>query len=146
MDGKSRSVLIMDDEPHVLDWLVEYLEAKGYEVNIVANVDEAIDALDHSSFRVAIFDLNVPASERVLKKLEERGSVHSKYRGLYAAEYARTKGLRGKQVVVYSVHDSTEVERKCQTIGVQYLIKARPREFKNALDDILSFDPTARPA
>ena len=109
----------------------------------MANVDEAIDALDRFSFRAAIFDLNVPASARVMKKLEEKGIVHSKYRGLYAAEYARTKGLRGKQVVVYSVHDSAEVLAKCHTIGVRYLIKARPREFKKELDHILSFDPIA---
>lgn len=142
MNTKEDTVLIMDDEPHVLDWLIDYIEAKDYKVRIAVNVDEAIKELDRDKFRLAIFDLNVPASGEILKKLEERGSVHSKYRGLYAAEYARTKGLRGRQVIVYSVHDSEEVLRKCEKVGVQYLIKARPREFKKELNEILSFDPT----
>lgn len=132
----------MDDEPHVLDWLTEYLEAKGFKIEIALNVDHAIDILDRKSFRVAIFDLNVPASPETLKKLEQKGSIYTKYRGLYAAEYARTKGHRGKQVIVYSVHDSIDIQNKCTTVDIQYLIKARPREFKRELNDILSFDPT----
>jgi YesN/AraC family two-component response regulator len=30
MNKAANTVLIMDDEPHVLDWLIEYLGAKGY--------------------------------------------------------------------------------------------------------------------
>lgn len=146
VNTKADTVLIMDDEPHVLDWLIEYIEAKGYSVKVAMNVDEAIEELNSERFRVLIFDLNVPASNGILKKLEEKGSVHSEYRGLYAAQYARTKGFRGRQVIVYSVHDSEEVLSKCEKIGVQYLIKARPREFKKELNEILSFDPTEEKA
>jgi CheY-like chemotaxis protein len=142
MNKAANTVLIMDDEPHVLDWLIEYLGAKGYQTKIAVNVDEAIDELNKATFRVAIFDLNVPASEEILKKLGKKGSIYSQYRGLYAAEYARTKGFRGRQVIVYSVHDSEDVLRRCEKIGVQYLIKARPREFKKELNEILSYDPT----
>lgn len=144
MQDSERKILIMDDEPHVLDWLIEYVEAKGYGVKIVTNIDDAIMALDREKFRVAIFDLNVPVSIELQGKLKEKGSIYDKYRGLYAAEYARTKGHRGKQVVVYSVHDSEEVHSKCKIIGIEYLIKARPREFKKELNYILSFDPTER--
>lgn len=140
------TILIMDDEPHVLDWLVEYLESKNYKTKIVLNVDEAIEALKEEKFRIMIFDLNVPASEGILTKLREKGSVYEQYRGLYAAEFARTKGHRGRQVVVYSVHDSEDVANNCKRIGVQYLIKARPREFKKELNDILSYDPTSQSA
>lgn len=142
MHDPNKSILIMDDEPHVLDWLIEYLEAKGFKIEKALNVDQAIDILDKKNFRVTIFDLNVPASPETLKKLELKGDIYKKYRGLYAAEYARTKGHRGKQVIVYSVHDSIEIQNKCITVDIQYLIKARPREFKRELNDILSFDPT----
>lgn len=134
----------MDDEPHVLDWLIEYIEAKNYKTKIVTNVDDAIKALDKYSFRVAIFDLNVPVSAEMIKKLGDKGNIYTRYRGLYAAEYARTKGHRGKQVIVYSVHDSEEVQNKCKIVEIQYLIKARPREFKKELNHILSFDPTEK--
>lgn len=138
----SKKVLVMDDEPHVLDWLIEYLEAQDCIVEIAINVDQAIDALNRSSYRVAIFDLNVPASPEMLNKISEKGDIHMKYRGLFVAEYARTIGMRGRQVVVYSVHDNEDIFRRCNTIGVQYLIKARPREFKRELNNILSYDPT----
>ena len=145
--GESKdTVLIMDDEPHVLDWLIEYLKAKSYKIKIVTNVDEAIKELDKTIFRITIFDLNVPASDVVKKKLEDKGDVYTKYRGLFAAVYARTKGHRGRQVIVYSVHDSEEVQNECRRIDIQYLIKARPREFKKELNDILSFDPSEKKA
>lgn len=137
----SKKVLVMDDEPHVLDWLIEYLEAQDCIVEIAINIDQAIDALNRSSYRVAIFDLNVPASPEILNKIREKGGVHMQYRGLFAAEYARTIGMRGRQVVVYSVHDNEDILRRCNTIGAQYLIKARPREFKKELSNILNYDP-----
>lgn len=146
MHESKNTVLIMDDEPHVLDWLIEYLKAKDYKVIIVTNADEAINELNKMIFRLTIFDLNVPASDLIKKKLEEKGSVYSNYRGLYAALYARTKGHRGRQVIVYSVHDSEEVQKECRKVDIQYLIKARPREFKKELNDILSFDPTEKQA
>ena len=146
MEELKKMVLIMDDEPHVLDWLIEYVEAAGYDVKTVTNLDEAIKILDEFIFRVAIFDLNVPVSDTLKIKLEEKGAIYTKYRGLYAAEYARTKGHRGKQVIVYSVHDSEEVQKKCNIVDIQYLIKARPREFKKELNNILSFDPTEKQA
>lgn len=68
MSKTEETVLIMDDEPHVLDWLTEYIEAQGYKVEIVSNVDHAIDALNRSSYRAAIFDLNVPATPETLEK------------------------------------------------------------------------------
>lgn len=142
MSKTEETVLIMDDEPHVLDWLTEYIEAQGYKVEIVSNVDHAIDALNRSSYRAAIFDLNVPATPETLEKINIKGSLHSQYRGLFAAEHARTIGMRGRQVIVYSVHDNEEILSRCNTIGAQYLIKARPREFKRALTSLLSYDPS----
>lgn len=136
----------MDDEPHVLDWLIEYIETKNYDVKIVTNVDDAISVLAKMSFRITIFDLNVPASAELQIKLKDKDAIYSKYKGLYAAEYARTRGHRERQVIVYSVHDSEEVQYKCKILGIQYLIKARPREFKKELNDILSFDPTEKHA
>jgi CheY-like chemotaxis protein len=136
------SILIMDDEPHILDWLVEYLEAKNYKTKMVVNVGEAIEALNDVRYRVVILDLNVPAPGEYGEKLGNKGGLYEEYRGLYVAEYARTKGHRGRQVVVYSVHDSDPVSAICEKIGVEYLIKGRPRDFKRELDQILSYDPT----
>lgn len=142
MNELSDCVLLMDDEQHLLDWLVEYLESKNYSVDQVTNVQDAISKLEENKYRVVILDLNVPASPEYLEKLKTKGGIYSEYRGLYVAEVARTKGHRGRQVVVYSVHDSDSVSMACEKVGVSYLVKGRPRQFKRELDDILSYDPS----
>ncbi len=142
MNDLKDTILIMDDEPHILDWLIEYIEAQSFKVELVVNIAEAIQALQNHRYRVVILDLNVPAPREYKVKLSELGSPYSEYRGLYVAREARTVGHRGRQVVVYSVHDSPVVLELCEKIGITYLIKGRPREFKKELDEILSYDPT----
>src|SRR5690625_3620153 len=114
MNELSNCVLIMDDEPHLLDWLVEYLESKKYDVHQVTNVQDAISKLDVNKYRMVVLDLNVPASPEYLEKLKSKGELYVEYRGLYVAEVARTKGHRGRQVVVYSVHDSESVSTRSE--------------------------------
>lgn len=138
------TILIMDDEPHILDWLVEYLESKKYMVRLVVDVAEAMRELENTRFRVVILDLNVPTPGEYKEKLKNMDSVFQEYRGLYVAREARSKGHRSKQVIVYSVHDSPNVGAICEKIGVNYLIKGRPRQFKRELDEILSYDPTKK--
>jgi CheY-like chemotaxis protein len=136
--------LILDDEPHLLDWLVEYLESKGLKVKFATDVGEAINALQKDKFRVLILDLNVPAPIAYLETLRARGPDYEEYRGLYVAERARNLGYRDRQVIVYSVHDVEAIRTVTNRIGVTYCIKGRPRTFKAELDDVLSFDPTSR--
>lgn len=144
MNELSDCVLVMDDEPHLLDWLVEYLESKQHSVHQVTNVQDAISKLDINRYRMVVLDLNVPASAEYLERIKSKGELYLEYRGLYVAEVARTKGHRGRQVVVYSVHDSESVTLACEKIGVSYLVKGRPRQFKRELDDILSYEPRPR--
>ncbi len=142
MDELLDHILVMDDEPHLLDWLVEYLESKTYHVELVTNVQDAIAKLAINRYRMVILDLNIPASSEYLQKIKDKGDTYSEYRGLYVAEFARTKGHRGRQTVVYSVHDSYSVSLACEKVGITYLVKGRPRQFKKELDDILSYDPS----
>lgn len=139
-------VLIMDDEPHLLNWLSEYFDKKGFGCVFATNVAEAIEQLDTQSFRMLVLDLNVPAPGEYSKILNDRGTLFQKYRGLYVAEYARTKGYRDRQVVVYSVHDVDEVRLHAGRMRVTYVTKGRPRAFKLEIDDVLSYDPSAKKA
>jgi CheY-like chemotaxis protein len=135
-------VLIMDDEPHLLDWLVEYFDKKGYASRFAINVSEAVDLLNQERFRMLVLDLNVPAPGEYSQILNNKGTLFQKYRGLYVAEYARTKGYRDRQVVVYSVHDVDEVRLHAERMSVTYVTKGRPRAFKVEIDDVLSYDPS----
>lgn len=136
-------VLIMDDEPHLLDWLAEYFNKKHYDCRFAINIAEAIELLKTETFRMLVLDLNVPAPGEYTSLLNAKGSLYQKYRGLYVAEYARTIGYRDRQVVVYSVHDVDEVRLQTERMRVTYVTKGRPRAFKLEIDDVLSFDPSA---
>lgn len=139
----SNTILVLDDEPHLLDWLDEYLQAKGYKTRFATNIAEAIDALNASEeYRMLILDLNVPAPGEYTELLKRKGQIYEAYRGLYVAEQARTHGYRGRQVVVYSVHDIEAVRAVTDRIGVTYITKGRPRAFKSEINDILSYDPS----
>lgn len=136
-------VLILDDEPHLLDWLAEYLEAKGYKTTFVVDISSAMAALRSGvQFRIVVLDLNVPATGEYSELLRERGSVYEIYRGLYVAEQARNMGYRGRQVIVYSVHDVDSVRAVSDRLGTTYITKGRPRIFKEEIDQVLSFDPS----
>lgn len=138
----SDSVLILDDEPHLLQWLEEYLNKKGCNVIFATNVQEAFSALNNAEkFRMMILDLNVPASGEYSAVLAQKGAIFENYRGLYIAERARNLGYRRTQVIVYSVHDSDDVRLITDQIGVTYITKGRPRVFKTEIDYVLSFDP-----
>lgn len=136
-------VLVMDDEPQLLDWLAEYFKRKGYGTKFAINVAEAIECLNSQKFRILVLDLNVPAPGEYANILAAKGAIFQKFRGLYVAECARTMGYRDRQVVVYSVHDVDEVRLQTDRMGVTYVTKGRPRIFKSEIDDILSYDPTA---
>lgn len=138
-------VLILDDEPHLLDWLAEYLQAKGYKTTFAVNIAEAIAALTSGTkFRMMILDLNVPAPGEYSELLRSRGPTHENYCGLYVAEEARSMGYRGRQVIVYSVHDVEAVRLITNKLNATYITKGRPRAFKTEIDQVLSYDPSAQ--
>lgn len=141
----SKDILILDDEPHLLDWLVEYLEAKGYRATFAVDVARAMEALNAGViFRMMILDLNVPAPGEYYSLLQSRGHIYESYRGLYVAEQARNMSYRGRQVIVYSVHDIEEVRLVTERLGATYITKGRPRTFKAEIDQVLSFDPSTQ--
>ncbi|TDR82999.1 response regulator [Paludibacterium purpuratum] len=139
----NNKILVMDDEPHILDWLSDYLAEKGYECTFAKNVAEAVEQLKTSTFRMLILDLNVPAPGEYGTAIKAKGDLFTVYRGLYVAEMARGMGYRGRQVIVYSVHDVDEVRTQTDRMSVSYVTKGRPRSFKKEIDDVLSFDPTS---
>ncbi len=141
---KKEVVLVMDDEPQYLDWLFEYLVTRGFEIATATTLADAITALGKGSYRAILADLSVPVSEDLAVKLEKQGEVYLKFPGLYFAHMARNKGYRGRQVVVYSVHDTPSVRDVAGLIGVCYITKGRPRILKSELDDIFSYDPSIK--
>lgn len=136
------TTLLFDDEPHNLQYIVDYLSFKGLECIIALNADDASELLQKEIYRAVIIDLNIPISVRLAKSAGQLGEIYLKYPGLYIAHVARNKGYRDRQVVVYSVHKEEAIVAEARKLGFSYLIKGRPLEIKSELDDVLAFDPT----
>lgn len=135
-------ILIVDDEPHGISWLCEYLHEKNYSCVVAKNIQDAVNHLATKRFRAIVVDLNVPISSEYNAALSEKGELYKKYPGLYFAEHSRNQGYRDRQVIVYSVHDLDEVRLVTNRIRIDYATKGRPRGFKSLIDEVLSYDPT----
>lgn len=139
---KEDTILIADDEPYNLQWVVDFLESLNYKTVIADNVDNAILRLQEFRFRAIIADLSVPLLPPQ-SLLTGRNPLFEKYPGLLVADFARHRNHTGRQVVVYSVHDDQQVRELTGRLGVTYLMKGRPRILKEEIRELLSFDPLA---
>ena len=139
---KEDTILLADDEPYDLQWVLDFLETMNYKTVVAENVDEALRRLQEHRFRAIIADLSVPLLPPH-SLLIGRDPLFQKYPGLLVADYARNHNHTGRQVVVYSVHDDQQVRELALRLGVTYLLKGRPRLLKEEFKSVLSFDPMA---
>lgn len=68
-----RRVLVVDDEPRILDIVKYFLEQGGYEVESATNGEKALGAARRSAFDVAVLDivLDVDSGYEVASKLKK---------------------------------------------------------------------------
>jgi len=57
---QGRSILVVDDEPFLLECLADALESWGYRVTSCASGEEAVQALEAASFDLVISDIRMP--------------------------------------------------------------------------------------
>lgn len=67
-------ILLVDDEPLILEELKESLELEGLDVETAGSVDDAIGACDTTSFDAIVTDLKMPngGGEGLLNSLKEK--------------------------------------------------------------------------
>jgi len=58
--GGPASILIVDDEPVVRDMFEFLLANSGYQVNLAANAEEALESLENFDYNLLIVDKNLP--------------------------------------------------------------------------------------
>jgi CheY-like chemotaxis protein len=133
-EDKLNTVLVIDDEPFQTEWLTEYFQARGYNVVQAEDLQSALDALEGVRYHYVIIDLSIPVSPALAQPLAALGTEFYRYPGLMAARRARTTGHNMFQVIVYSVHDSPEVETYAEHIDCKYNLKGRPRELKTHIE------------
>jgi len=141
-NDKLDTVLIIDDEPFNTEWLTDYFTARKFEVTHAEDLQSALDSLEHTRYRYVVVDLSIPISPVLAQPLASLGTEFFRYPGLMAARRARTTGHNSFQVIVYSVHDSTDVDSYTGLIDCRYILKGRPRELKEHVESTIHRKPT----
>jgi CheY-like chemotaxis protein len=141
-EDKLDTVLIIDDEPFNTEWLTDYFTARKFEVVHAEDLQSALDALEHTRYRYVVVDLSIPVSPVLAQPLASLGTEFFRYPGLMAARRARTTGHNSFQVVVYSVHDSNDVDSYAGLIDCRYILKGRPKELKEHVESTIRRTPT----
>jgi CheY-like chemotaxis protein len=136
------TILILDDEPMFLDWIEDYVESKGFKVKFVVSVDEAFEEVTKKrNYRAIVIDLQVPTSQKHEALIKKYDRVFHEFRGLYIAQRARDYTYKGKQIVVYSVHDRPEVAEVCDKLEISYIPKGRAKLMKEKLNQFMRLMP-----
>ncbi len=63
MENKRIHVLLAEDDPNLGMVLKTYLEAKGFEVQLTVNGEEAYQAFSKSNFDICLFDIMMPLKD-----------------------------------------------------------------------------------
>jgi CheY-like chemotaxis protein len=135
---KLNTVLVVDDEPFNTEWLTDYFKARGFEVVQAEDLQSALHALENTRYRYVIIDLSIPVSPALAQPLAALGTEFFRYPGLMIARRARTTGHNSFQVVVYSVHESADVDSYADLIDCRYILKGRPRDLKGHIESTMT--------
>src|ERR1700761_6094748 len=71
-----RSVLIVDDEPTIVEVVARYLERAGYRTRTAANGEQALEAAARERPALVVLDLMMPGIDglRVMRRLRDQAS------------------------------------------------------------------------
>ena len=74
--NKNYSILVVDDEPGMREFLEIMLTKEGYGVSIASNGEEAIEKIGNESFDLAIVDIQMPGINgiEVLRNIREKNN------------------------------------------------------------------------
>src|SRR5258708_29350794 len=111
--------------------------AKNLKVEHQSDLQAALQVLETTRYRYVVIDLSIPFSPALAQPLADLGTEFFRYPGLMAARKARSTGHNTFQTIVYSVHDSDEVQSYADQIRCCYILKGRPRELKDHIESTL---------
>jgi CheY-like chemotaxis protein len=140
-EDKLKTVLVIDDEPFNTEWLTDYFKARGFDVVQAEDLQSALDALEKTRYGYVIIDLSIPVSPTLAQPLAALGTEFFRYPGLMAARRARSTGHNSFQVIVYSVHESGDVDSYADRIDCRYILKGRPSELKSHIESTMRRTP-----
>jgi CheY-like chemotaxis protein len=132
------TVLVIDDEPEHIQWLLDFIQSRGLKTQIATTVKEAIDFVEKYQFRGYIVDLNIPMGGWA-PVFASPGPVYDKYMGFYVIKYVRTQGNKGRNVMAYSAHSNEQIISETDNLYCESTTKGRAKDLKDSINALLSF-------
>lgn len=129
-----KSMLIADDEPEHLEWLVDFVESLGLKVTIAINVAQAMAACEKTRFRIYIIDLNIPLGTWPLQS----NKMFASYPGFTIIQAIRSQGNDGRRVIAYSAHSNELINSEMKRLYTDYIAKGRPIQLKERIRELLT--------
>ena len=74
-----KTVLLMDDEPHNLDFLVEYMTSKSLKVVATKSLLGVLSVLESNRYRFCLFDLSVPLNPSLMSAVKAEGPLYVEF-------------------------------------------------------------------
>jgi hypothetical protein len=139
-------VLVIDDQPFELNWLFEFITESGFSWESAVNLRDGVElirASENDKYRVLIVDMEIGTGGYVWKAPKEptRAALYQKYPGLAAVQEARNYDYNSSNVLVYSVHQSADINAEVSLLRCRYMLKGRPRGFKEIIRPMLGIGP-----
>jgi CheY-like chemotaxis protein len=138
---KSKTVLVLDDEPEYLQWVEDYLESLGLKTEFVTSLPAALKRIQEKDYRLVLVDMNVPGKDVIDARVLKSYPLAAKYPGIALAAAARNKGYGAHSVVAYTVHDDEAADKQLKKMYCRYVLKGRPQAFKKVITSSLKPAP-----
>ncbi|MEK6678309.1 MAG: response regulator [Nitrospirota bacterium] len=123
MTNQTPLILVLDDEPIILELCVEFLTTEGYKVDTAGNGKEALSLLQEKDYDVVISDMKMPS--------------------LSGAEFYKIVNERYPKVakrIIFVTGDMLNVETKAflENTNNPYLIKPfKLNELRNIVKEVI---------
>ncbi|MFL2591155.1 MAG: response regulator transcription factor [Flavobacteriaceae bacterium] len=136
MKKKEIKILIVDDEPDIIEILRFNLENEGYKVLSAENGKEALKLADHHIPNLIILDLMMPIMDGI--EACERLRMDKKYNNTLIM-FLSARGEDYSQVAAFESGADDYVTKPIKPRILNSKVKALLRRFKNDFDQILSY-------
>lgn len=140
MPNAIKNVLLVDDELEHLNWLFDFLAAKGLAIKTAQDLPSALGV--NPTPDLLIVDMQIPARDALTPEISKRMPLATKYPGLAVTEHFRTMGVGAHAVIAYTVHDDDELDAALSKLNCRYVLKGRPHAIKQVVQSAL--DPAPR--
>jgi hypothetical protein len=136
----NNEICVIDDELYCLNFLFDFLEYHQICVKNFENCRDIIPFIEEyelDKINAFIIDLNIPVSDSVLQssiKNHQENELYEKYPGLFLAQQLRNKGVQGKKIILYSVHQIEDIFTVARDrLGVSFISKGKPKKLKEEI-------------